>query len=101
VIDTLVTCAMTREAAEEAVQGFERAYALADRWADEREAEMAAYQAVGAAEEAMSTEINVAESMDMAVDMNSGDMGVALDMNAADMNWTADADPSTNALAPQ
>jgi hypothetical protein len=101
VIDTLVSCAMTREAAEEAVQGFERAYALADRWADEREAEMAAYQAVGAAEEAMSTEINVAESMDMAVDMNSGDMGVALDMNAADMNWTADAAPSTHAPAPQ
>ena len=101
VVETLVSCAMPREAAEEAVQGFERAYALATRWADEREAEMAAERAAGGGEGEMSTEINVAESMDMAVDMNSGDMGVALDMNAAEMNWTADVDPSTNALAPQ
>ena len=97
VVDTLVGCGMTPEAAGEALQGFERAYALAARWADEREAEMAAERAAAGAEGAMSSEINVAESMDMAVDMNATDM----DMNAADMNWTADVDPSTNALAPQ
>lgn len=89
-VDTLVSCAMPREAAEAAVQGFERAYALADRWADEREVEMAAYQAAAAAEEEMSIDMNAADSMDMAVDMN-----------ATEMNWTADVDPSTNALAPQ
>lgn len=100
----LVECEMTPEAAEEAVQGFERAFALTAEWADERAAEMAASRAAAASEGEMNTDMG---AMDVAIDMNAPDMNMTdmdmmTDMNASmDMNWTGEVDPSTNALAPQ
>lgn len=91
----LVECEMTPEAAEEAVQGFDRAFALAADWADAREAEMAASRAAGSPDAEMSTDMN-AMDMDMALDMNATEMDMA-----TDMNWTADPDASTNALQPE
>ena len=106
----LVECEMTPEEAEEAVQGFERAFALTAEWADERAAEMAASRAAAASEGEMSADMGAMEAIDInapdmnmtEMDMNAADMDMMTDMNATmDMNWTGDPDPSTNALAPQ
>ena len=112
-VEYLVRCELPPEEAEAALEGFERAFALAAGWADARAAEIAANQAAGSPDGEMSTDMHSADSMDMAIDMNATDMDVAtdtnftadmdmsMDMSTTDMNWTAAPDSSTNALAPQ
>ena len=109
-VEYLVRCELPPEEAETALEDFERAFALAAGWADERAVEMAANHAAGSSEGEMSTDMS---AMDMTMDMNAADMDVmtdtnftadmdmSMDTNTTDMNWTADPDASTNALAPQ